>query len=249
MDKMKDSKIEKLLVGIWKAFDLLRGSLHTPEAFKIVLALLYYKRINDILEKTDEFEYFEPNDVSAECLLPEENRWHHLLNTPPHQIFLQISRNISEIACLNKIGSINLEGIEEALSFQTYQAKIPYPIQQLLVNLFNSQDLSFREISYIKFQEVVMMLESKCRNNSESYIHPSLNKLMMGILCPGFEENVYIPLCSFGEATNLLIDHIYNDEYIINESGNYGIELNVHDLEILALIKLRLSVAIISNAK
>ena len=171
MDKTKDNQTEKLLGEIYKAFDMLHGPLQVFEAFKIIFALLYYKRFNDILEKSDEFEYLEPADVSAECLLPEENRWNHLLGAPPHQIFLQIGKNISEIACLNEKGSLNLEGIGEALSFQTYQSKIPLAIQHELINLFNSQDLSFREIPYRRFEEVVMKFESKCRNNYETNIN------------------------------------------------------------------------------
>ena len=249
MDKTKDNQTEKLLGEIYKAFDMLHGPLQVFEAFKIIFALLYYKRFNDILEKSDEFEYLEPADVSAECLLPEENRWNHLLGAPPHQIFLQIGKNISEIACLNEKGSLNLEGIGEALSFQTYQSKIPLAIQHELINLFNSQDLSFREIPYRRFEEVVMKFESKCRNNYETNIHPSLNKLMLGILNPLVEEYVYSPYCGFGEIFNRLIDHMYGDPYFVNEQGNYSIELNIQDLEILALVKLRLSTALISNAK
>ena len=249
MDKTKDNQTEKLLGEIYKAFDMLHGPLQVFEAFKIIFALLYYKRFNDILEKSDEFEYLEPADVSAECLLPEENRWNHLLGVPPHQIFLQIGKNISEIACLNEKGSLNLEGIGEALSFQTYQSKIPLAIQHELINLFNSQDLSFREIPYRRFEEVVMKFESKCRNNYETNIHPSLNKLMMGILNPLVEEYVYSPYCGFGEVFNRLIDHMYGDQNFVYEQGNYCIGLNVQDLEILALVKLRLSTALISNAK
>ena len=96
MNKTENDKTEQLLNTIYKAFSLLRSTLNTSEAFIIVFSLLYYKRFNDILEKSDQFDFDETADVCSEDILPEENRWHHLLKTPPLQQFKHITENIKK---------------------------------------------------------------------------------------------------------------------------------------------------------
>jgi len=271
MSKIKDKKLQKLLNGIesipsviMKAHEMLtyNKSLSNFESFKIIFALLHYKRFNDILEKNDEFGWWDPAEICSEHILPEENRWHHLLKASPHQIFMQISNNIKNITCLRNQadkeepltgGLPNLEGIDEALNFQKYQSKIPPAIQRDLVNLFNSLDLSFKKISYREFELAIWDFEKKCfllEDAKEirtriSFTEPSLAKLIVKLLAPQYAELFYSPFSVFGGVLNLIIDQIYEQSFGLS---NFLIELNEKDLEIVALIKLRLATALISNA-
>src|SRR3989304_9454827 len=241
---MEHTSKQILLNKISKAFDLLRGSLlDTFDSFKIIYVLLAYKRFNDL---------FEEGKVSKNSLIkiPEGCSWSQI-ETSSKQIFKQIDINLKKISSFNNC----LEGIAEVFDIDKYQSKIPLPIQEELLNVFNSIDLSLNSFSFKEFVEIDSTLFHQQsilgRRGINEYVTPiSLSKLMVKLLDPQITDKIYDPFAGLGDTLITAVTHIYENygwpneveqQHLLNLNNN--VDLYEENNEILALAKLRLAIA------
>lgn len=247
---MEHTSKQILLNKISKAFDLLRGSLlDTFDSFKIIYVLLAYKRFSDL---------FEEGKVSKNALIkiPEGCSWSQI-ETSSKQLFKQIDINLKKICSVNNC----LEGITEVLGIDKYQLKIPLPIQEELLNVFNSIDLSLNSFSFKEFVEIDSTLFHQQsilgRRGMNEYVTPiSLSKLMVKLLDPQITDKIYDPFAGLGNTLITAVTHIYENygwpneleqQHLLNLNNN--IDLYEKNNEILAWAKLRLAIAgILSNS-
>jgi type I restriction-modification system DNA methylase subunit len=246
MNKKEDNKADKLLNEITKAFEMLRKTLDTFDAFKIVFILLHYKRFNDIVKNCDGFDHCV-DFISSNEILPEEYRWQHLNEVPAHQIFTQIDTSLFNIYSCNNAERFG--GTGKPLNIQKYQSNVPATTQKKLVDLFSSLDLTLKGLSHKEFEYVVWQCEEKYINAKDkvSYTPLSLSKLIVKLFNIHSDERIYIPFCSFDNLFITTIDHAYaGSQY--DESDDIDIYLNGKNEELLALQELRFSTAVVSNA-
>ncbi len=237
---MEHTSKQILLNKISKAFDLLCGSLlDTFDSFKIIYVLLAYKRFNDL---------FEEGKVSKNSLIkiPEGCSWSQI-ETSSKQIFKQIDINLKKISSVNNC----LEGIAEVFDIDKYQSKIPLPIQDELLNVFNSIDLSLNSFSFKEFVEIGSKLfhqHSILGHRGMEYVTPiSLSKLMVKLLDPQITDKIYDPFAGLGDTLITAVTHIYENYGWPNgyEQPTLSNKIYLYDEneEILTLAKLRLAIA------
>src|SRR3990167_1920999 len=244
---MEHTSKQILLNKISKAFDLLRGSLlDTFDSFKIIYVLFAYKRFNDLFEEGKVSEY-------SLIKIPEGCSWSQI-ETSSKQIFKQIDINLKKISSFNNC----LEGIAEVFDIDKYQSKIPLPIQEELLNVFNSIDLSLNSFSFKEFVEIDSTLFHQQsilgRRGINEYVTPiSLSKLMVKLLDPQITDKIYDPIAGMGDTLITAVSHIYDNNGWPDEQVKYkmpnDIDFYEKNVVALALVKLRLAIAgILSNS-
>ena len=243
---MKHISKQILLNKIFKAFDMLRNltSILSPfDSFKIIYVILAYKRFNDL---------FEEGKVSKNSLIkiPEGCSWSQIA-TSSKQLFKQIDINLKNISSVNNC----LEGIAEVLNIDKYQSKIPLPIQEELLNVFNTINLSLNNFSFKDFIEIDSTLFHQQsilghRRTNEYFTPISLSKLMVKLLDPQITDKIYDPFAGLGDTLITAVTHIYENygwpneveqQHLLNLNNN--VDLYEENNEILALAKLRLAIA------
>ena len=246
MNNKEDNKADKLLNEITKAFEMLRKTLDTFDAFKIVFVLLHYKRFNDIIKNCDGFDHCV-DFISSNEILPEEYRWQHLNEVPALQIFTQIDTSLFNIYSCNNAERFG--GTGKPLNIQKYQSNIPATTQKNLVNLFSSLNLTLKGLSQKEFEYVVWQCEEKYINAKDKvyYMPLSLSKLIVKLFSTHSDERIYIPFCGSGNLFINTIEHAYaGSQY--DKEYDIDIYLNGKNEELLALQELRFSTAVVSNA-
>jgi|APSaa5957512622_1039677.scaffolds.fasta_scaffold07071_3 type I restriction-modification system DNA methylase subunit/signal transduction histidine kinase len=268
MDKVKDNKTEKLQEEIYKAFDLLRGPLQTPEAFKIIFVLLHYKRFEKGYETYTKATYSGEgvgihNDERAVRLY--EQIYEALTNISAEAFGLQFTKISPDNAIIPELGDeqecVTKESIKETSSLNITQdviarlTQIPQITRSKVLEILNSNDLSFKDVSSKNFELVLSMLENKCmeRVKGWNYVNPSLSKLIVKLLNPHSGLHLNFPFCGLGQMLIAAVDHVCEvskpglDSAFTDKGGkhdffiglNSGIELHDKNMETLSLAKLR----------
>jgi type I restriction-modification system DNA methylase subunit len=225
MDKIKDNKTYELLNEMTSAFDMLRNSLNTFDAFRIIFIIFHYKAIESRYEK---FAKSEPGFVkNNEGLISFAN------SGLARKLFLQIYmalRNISAeslglryteldpIILDNELGSKQeLMGIKyevdiDSVSMESKLLRIPKATKENILKIFDSNNLSQKGFSFQEFEEVISKFEIKCMSlegkmAGNHYMSPSLTKLIVKLLNPYSRECTRYPFCGLGQMATTAIDH------------------------------------------
>jgi type I restriction-modification system DNA methylase subunit len=272
MNKTKNNKTEKLLKEIWKAFDLLRGPLQIFGAFKIIFVLLHYKRFEKGYETYAKATYSGKgvgihNDERAVRLY--EQIYETLRNISAEAFGLQFTEISPDNAIIPVLGDeqecMTKESINKANSrvitqnvFTRLMTKIPQATRSKVLEILNSNDFSFKDVSCEDFEIVLSTIENKCmeiegKRGGNYYINTSLSKLMVKLLNPHSDLRLNFPFCGLGQMLIAAVDHICEvskpglDSAFTDKGGkhdffiglNSEIELHDNNIETLSLAKLR----------
>lgn len=178
--------------------------------------------------------------------------------------FTEVNPEWSNIDSKNEQECIAKEGKNDSNSFNNTQdiqiqlEQIPQTVKRNILELFNSQDLSFKDISFQDFEAVVSgleitYLEFESKKVADYIIDPSLSKLMVKLLSPQPLERLCFPFYGLGQIPTTAMDHICDvskpsiDDIkaVIDGRDDFLVRLTEIELsgnrEILSLAELRIA--------
>ncbi|MFH1704192.1 MAG: N-6 DNA methylase [Nitrospirota bacterium] len=224
------NNLKDLVSKLWEAFQILRNSTGTirNEAFKVIFALFAYKRFSD-------------SDIIK---MPENCRWDQLINHPADQFFIQLENNFNQLLTVNE-----LPNIASVLNLRQFNDRVPDNIKEYLINIFNDMDLSYAKYFPDEVNEVVSEFFHIyfSQHPVDTFENKSLNRLSLGLLGTGVDEELYFPECGLGDIIIQAFNEHMNDKYLlydeIDKAPFFNASGSVRNADIWAVVVLRLLLA------
>ena len=232
----KKVTFEDLSSHIWKASDILRGSLDASDYRQPVMALLFLKRLNDRFEenvesllskgKTEKQVYSQK--FLHDFFIPENARWSVLSNA---------SKNIGEeIDAICKIIEKENPQLDGVLTSTKYNDKRKYPDDKLkqLVSHFNqprlrNSDLEKEDIFGDAYEYLLEHFADEIKKTGGEFFTPrEVVKLLVNIVAPKEGMKICDPTC--GSGGMLIVSRRYVEKHggdprnlvLDGQESNYG---------------------------
>jgi len=236
---MEKLTFEKLKGDVWKAADILRGSIDSSDYKNYILGMLFLKRLSDVFEEEAEKIEKETGDKELawndtdehQFFVPERARWENLRKTTT-QIGDTLNKACAELEDKNPI----LEGVLASIDFNSDRLGEIKQRDRTLLNLiqhfstislrndhFAEPDLIGRVYEFL----IEQFADDAGKKGGEFYTPKKVAQLIAEILAP--EEGMRIGDVTSGSAGMLL----ECKNYVERHGGNprnislYGQEKNI----------------------
>jgi len=227
--------LEFLKAHLWKAADILRGSLDASEYRQPVMTLLFLKRLNDRFEenvekliKQGKSEKEANQDFRHDFFIPPEARWEKL-----SKIRSKVGEKIDDVCTKIERANSKLEGV---LTNTKYADPRKYPDDNLanLVSHFNeprlrNSDLEKEDIFGDAYEYLLEQFADATKKKGGEFFTPrEVVKLLVNLVEPKEGMKICDPTC--GSGGMLIISRRYveknkgnpRDLILDGQESNYG---------------------------
>ena len=227
--------LEELKSHLWKAADILRGSLDAQEYRQPVMTILFLKRLNDTFEENVEKlvkEGYTKKEAEQEFrhpfFVPKSARWNVLSDAPSNlgEIIDNVCRDIEKKVC-------KLEGV---LTNTKYNDKKKYPDDKLrnLVAHFNelslkNENLEKEDIFGDAYEYLLETFADETKKKGGEFFTPrEIVQLLVNITKPKEGMKISDPTCGSGGmlvvSRQYVKDHGGDIDNLVlqGQESNYG---------------------------
>ena len=227
--------LEELKSHLWKAADILRGSLDAQEYRQPVMTILFLKRLNDLFEENVEKLVKEGNSQKKaeqkfrhKFFVPETARWNVLSDAPSNlgEIIDNVCRDIEK----------EVPKLAGVLTNTKYNDKRKYPDDKLrkLIAHFNelslkNQNLEKEDIFGDAYEYLLETFADETKKKGGEFFTPrEIVQLLVNITKPKEGMKISDPTCGSGGMLVLsrkyVKDHGGNIEDLVldGQESNYG---------------------------
>ena len=212
--------LESLKAHLWKAADILRGSLDASEYRQPVMTLLFLKRLNDgFEERVEELQGQGRSDAANleyyhDFFVPEDARWENL-----RVVRKKVGEKIDEMCKKIEAANRKLDGV---LTNTMYSDPKKYPDDQLasLVSHFNeprlrNSDLEKEDIFGDAYEYLLEQFADATKKKGGEFFTPrEVVSLLVNIVKPAEGMRICDPTCGSGGML------IASREYVDRQNGN-----------------------------
>ena len=231
----KKVTLDFLKSHLWRASDILRGSLDASEYRQPVMTLLFIKRLNDRFEENVEVlirkgkSKKEANqDFRHNFFVPEDARWQELT-----RIRQRVGEKIDEICSKIEKTNPKLEGV---LTNTKYSDPRKYPDDQLanLVSHFNeprlrNSDLEKEDIFGDAYEYLLEQFADATKKKGGEFFTPrEVVSLLVNLVCPKEGMTICDPTCGSGGMLIVSRKHVEEQKgnpinlVLDGQESNYG---------------------------
>jgi type I restriction enzyme M protein len=227
--------LEFLKQHLWKAADILRGSLDASEYRQPVMTILFLKRLNDRFEenieqliKEGKSEKQAKQEFRHDFFVPDEARWERLA-----VVRSRVGEKIDEICTIIEKANPRLEGV---LTNTKYADPRKYPDDRLanLVAHFNSprlrnSDLEKEDIFGDAYEYLLEQFADATKKKGGEFFTPrEVVKLLVNLVEPKEGMRICDPTC--GSGGMLIVSRRYVEKHggnprnlvLDGQESNYG---------------------------
>lgn len=227
--------LEFLKAHLWKAADILRGSLDASEYRQPVMTLLFLKRLNDRFEenvekliKQGKSEKEANQDFRHDFFIPPEARWEKL-----SKIRSKVGEKIDDVCTKIERANSKLEGV---LTNTKYADPRKYPDDNLanLVSHFNeprlrNSDLEKEDIFGDAYEYLLEQFADATKKKGGEFFTPrEVVKLLVNLVEPKEGMKICDPTCGSGGMLIISRRHVEKnkgnprDLILDGQESNYG---------------------------
>ena len=227
--------LEALKSHLWKASDILRGSLDASEYREPVMTMLFLKRLNDRFEENVEklvangkSEKEANQDFRHDFFVPKEARWEKLST-----VRSKVGEKIDEICRLIEKSNEKLEGV---LTATKYSDPRKYPDDNLanLIAHFNSprlrnSDLEKEDIFGDAYEYLLEQFADATKKKGGEFFTPrEVVNLLVSLVDPKEKMRISDPTCGSGGMLIVSRHHVEVNKgaprnlVLDGQESNYG---------------------------
>ena len=233
---MERVTLDSLKAHLWKAADILRGSLDASEYRQPVMTLLFLKRLNDRFEeRVEELVKLGKSDMEAnlefyhDFFMPEDAKWENLQG-----VRKRVGEKIDDLC--KKIESANPKKLDGVLTNTKYSDPRKYPDDKLasLVSHFNeprlrNSDLEKEDIFGDAYEYLLEQFAGATKKKGGEFFTPrEVVNLLVNIVDPKEGMRIYDPTCGSGGMLIVSRKHVEQQNgdpgnlVLDGQESNYG---------------------------
>ncbi len=234
-DTLSKVTLDSLKAHLWKASDILRGSLDASEYRQPVMTLLFLKRLNDRFEENMEgllnqgkSEKEARLEFYHDFFVPDDARWKNL-----QRVRRSVGQKIDELCKKIEAANPKLEGV---LTNTTYSDPRKYPDDQLanLVSHFNeprlrNADLEKEDIFGDAYEYLLEQFADATKKKGGEFFTPrEVVNLLVNIVNPKEGMRICDPTCGSGGMLIISRKHVEEQKgnpknlVLDGQESNYG---------------------------